>query len=386
MIRFTTAGESHGEGIIVILEGIPAGLTVNSEDIDLELVRRQKGYGRGQRMDIEADCVKIFSGLRYAKTIGSPITMYISNRDFKNWLYVMSTGSVDLDGTTLLKPRPGHADLAGLMKYGVSDFRDILERASARETATRVAAGAVCKMLLKEIGMSIMSYTIQIGNVLANMSSIKENDVRCKTEASCVRCPDASASREMVKLIKKAEREGDTLGGKVAIVVSNVPVGLGSHTQWDLKLDGRLAQSLISIQAVKAVEFGAGTKLASLFGSFSHDEIFYNKVKGFYRSTNMAGGIEGGISNGEPIVITCTMKAIPSLSKPLHSVNLVTKQSARAEAIRSDVCAVPAAGVVSEAAVAIELAKVLKEKFGGDSLEDMKNNISTYKERLKTLQ
>jgi len=385
MVRFTTAGESHGEGIFAILEGIPAGLTVNSEDIDLELARRQKGYGRGQRMNIETDCVKIFSGVRYAKTIGSPITMYISNRDFKNWLHIMSTGSVDLDGTTLLKPRPGHADLAGLMKYGVGDFRDILERASARETAARVAAGAVCKLLLKAFGISILSYTIQIGNVLANISSIKESDIRHKTEASCVRCPDVSASRRMVKLIKKTGRKGDTLGGKITIVVSNIPVGLGSHTQWDLKLDGRLAQSLISIQAIKAVEFGEGTKLASLFGSFSHDEIFYNKVKGFYRNTNMAGGIEGGMSNGEPLVITCTMKAIPSLSKPLHSVNLATKQFAKAEAIRSDVCAVPAAGIVAEAAVAIELAKALKEKFGGDSLEDMKNNVNIYKERLKTL-
>ncbi|MDR1784823.1 MAG: chorismate synthase [Endomicrobium sp.] len=385
MVRFTTAGESHGEGIFAILEGIPAGLTVNSEDIDLELARRQKGCGRGQRMNIETDCVKIFSGVRYAKTIGSPITMYISNRDFKNWLHIMSTGSVDLDGTTLLKPRPGHADLAGLMKYGVGDFRDILERASARETAARVAAGAVCKLLLKAFGISILSYTIQIGNVLANISSIKESDVRHRTEASYVRCPDVSASRRMVKLIKKAGRKGDTLGGKITIVVSNIPVGLGSHTQWDLKLDGRLAQSLISIQAIKAVEFGEGTKLASLFGSFSHDEIFYNKVKGFYRNTNMAGGIEGGMSNGEPLVITCTMKAIPSLSKSLHSVNLATKQSAKAEAIRSDVCAVPAAGIVAEAAVAIELAKALKEKFGGDSLEDMKNNVNIYKERLKTL-
>jgi len=385
MIRFTTAGESHGEGILVVLEGIPAGLTVNSEDVDLELARRQKGYGRGQRMHIETDSVKILSGMRYARTIGSPIAMYISNKDFKNWLHVMSPVSVDLDGTTLLKPRPGHADLAGLMKYGVNDFRDILERASARETAARVAAGAVCKMLLKEMGINIISYTLQIGNVSVDMSSIKEDDVWNNTETSYVRCPDAGASARMIKLIKKAGAKGDTLGGKVTVVAKNVPAGLGSHTQWDLKLDGRLAQSLISIQAIKAVEFGNGTKLASLFGSLSHDEIFYSEVKGFYRNTNMAGGIEGGMSNGEPIIVTCTMKAIPSLSKPLHSVNLVTKQPAKAEAIRSDVCAVPAAGIVAEAAVAIELAKALKEKFGGDCLEDMKKNINIYKDRLKTL-
>ncbi|MDR1511176.1 MAG: chorismate synthase [Endomicrobium sp.] len=385
MIRFTTAGESHGEGIFVILEGIPAGLTVNSKDIDLELARRQKGYGRGQRMNIETDCVKILSGVRYAKTVGSPITMYILNRDFKNWMHIMPTGLVDLDEMSLLKPRPGHADLTGLMKFGLSDFRDILERASARETATRVAAGAVCKLLLKAFEISVMSYTVQIGNVFANMSSIKESEVLCKTEASHVRCPDLSASEKMVKLIKNVGRKGDTLGGKITIVVNNVPVGLGSHTQWDLKLDGRLAQSLVSIQAIKAVEFGAGTGLAALLGSFSHDEIFYNKLKGFYRNTNMAGGIEGGISNGEPIVITCTMKAIPSLGKPLRSVNLATKQSAKSEIIRSDVCAVPAAGIVAEAAIAIELAKALKEKFGGDCLEDMKKNVNIYKERLKAL-
>jgi len=385
MIRFTTAGESHGEGILVVLEGVPAGLTVNSEDVDVELARRQKGYGRGQRMHIEADSVKILSGLRYARTIGSPITMYISNKDFKNWLHVMSPVSVDLDGTTLLRPRPGHADLPGLMKYGVSDFRDILERASARETASRVAAGAICKVLLKEFGISINSYTVQIGNVSAKISSVKEKDIWRDAEMSYVRCPDENASRKMINLIKKASARGDTLGGKVTVVAKNVPAGLGSHTQWDLKLDGRLAQSLISIQAIKAVEFGEGTKLASLFGSLSHDEIFYAKTKGFYRNTNMAGGIEGGMSNGEPIIVTCTMKPIPSLSKPLHSVNLATKQSAKAESIRSDVCAVPAAGIVAEAAIAIEIAKALKEKFGGDCLEDMKKNVNIYKERLKAL-
>jgi len=385
MIRFTTAGESHGEGILVILEGIPAGLTINSEDIDRELTKRQKGYGRGDRMQIESDLVKFLSGVRYARTIGSPITMYISNKDFKNWSRLMSPISVDLDGTALLKPRPGHADLAGLMKYGVDDFRDILERASARETAARVAAGAVCKVLLKEFEISVMSYTLQIGNIEAEMTSIGEDEIWQNTEKSYVRCPDLSASKRMIELIKKTNAKGDTLGGKVAIVAKNVPAGLGSHTQWDLKLDGRLAQSLISIQAIKAVEFGIGTKLASLFGSISHDEIFYSKTRGFYRNTNRAGGIEGGISNGESIVVTCTMKAIPSLARPLHSVNLATKQSAKAEIVRSDTCAVPAVGIVAENAVAVELAKAFKEKFGGDSLEDMKKNVNIYKERLKAL-
>jgi chorismate synthase len=385
MIRFTTAGESHGEGLFVIIEGLPAGLTINSEDIDVELMRRQKGYGRGERMHIETDTVKIFSGMRHTVLLGSPIAMYIANKDFKNWTKIMSPTSVYSKVMPLLRPRPGHADLPGLMKYGVNDFRDILERASARETAARVAAGAVCKALLKEFGISIVSYTSQIGDITADMSSVGEDKIWHDTEMSYVRCPDAKASKKMIQLIKKASEKGDTLGGKIVVVTKNVPAGLGSHTQWDLKLDGRLAQSLISIQAVKAVEFGEGTKLASLFGSLSHDEIFYDITRGFCRDTNRAGGIEGGMSNGEPIVVSCTMKAIPSLANPLHSVNLATKEAAEAEVIRSDVCAVPAVGVVAEAAVAVELAKALEEKFGGDSLKDIKKNVNMYKERIKVL-
>ncbi|MDR0401604.1 MAG: chorismate synthase [Endomicrobium sp.] len=392
MIRFVTAGESHGSGVFVIVEGIPAGLTVNQEDIDIELAKRQSGFGRGKRMNIEADHVTFLSGIRYAKTIGSPIAMCVSNKDSKNWTRTMSVKSIDFDKATILsKPRPGHADLAGLIKFGASDFRDILERASARETVARVAAGSICKLLLSEFKMKIMSYTVQIGTAVANITSVKKNDILRKTEKSSVRCPDDIASTKMVELIKIAEQNGDTLGGKFKIIVDNVPIGLGSHTQWDLKLDGRIAKSLISIQAIKAVEFGEGIELASLFGSISHDEIFYGKynnefkLKKFYRNTNMAGGIEGGISNGEPIVVTCTMKAIPSLKKPLQSVNLNTKQADKAEIVRSDVCAVPAAGVVAESAIAIEIAKALKEKFGGDCLDDMKKNINVYMERLKVL-
>jgi len=385
MIRFTTAGESHGRGLLVILEGIPAGLNINSEDIDVELARRQKGFGRGLRMKIETDSVKILSGLRHARSLGSPIALYVENKDWDNWKGIMSPVSVDLDGKILLKPRPGHADLAGLMKYGVDDFRDILERASARETAVRVAAGAVCKELLKEFGINIISYTLQIGNVAANMNSVPRDKIWHDTEMSYVRCPDAAASKKMIQAIKSAGSKGDTLGGKLVVVAQNVPVGLGSHTQWDLKLDGRISQSLMSIQAIKAVEFGNGTKLASTPGSLSHDEIFYNNKKGFYRNTNRAGGIEGGMSNGEPIEITCTMKAIPSLAKPLRSVNINTKKAEKAESVRSDVCAVPAAGVVAEAAVAFELARALKEKFGGDSIEDMKENFRTYISRIQVI-
>jgi len=385
MIRFTTAGESHGKGLVAILEGIPAGLTVNSEDIDVELARRQKGFGRGQRMRIETDVVKILSGLRFARTIGSPIALYIENKDWENWQNIMSPIGVDLDGKILLRPRPGHADLSGLMKYGSTDFRDILERASARETAARVAVGAVCKELLKEFGIKVISYTLQIGNVKADVSSIPTDKIWHNAEMSYVRCPDEAASKKMIQLIKKASKAGDTLGGKIGIRIENVPVGLGSHTQWDLKLDGRLAQGLISMQAIKAVEFGLGNKLAALPGSLAHDEIFYDGQKGFYRNTNRAGGIEGGMSNGEPIEITCTMKPIPSLARPLRSVNLETKKQAKAEAVRSDVCAVPAAGVVTEAIVAFEIAKALKEKFGGDNVEDMKKSVAAYKARIKAI-
>jgi len=385
MIRFSTAGESHGQGILAIIEGIPAGLNINTEDIDVDLARRQKGYGRGQRMKIETDHVTIVSGVRHARTLGSPITVYIINKDWDNWKSAMSPISVDLDGKRLLKPRPGHADLAGLTKYGVTDFRDILERASARETAARVAVGSICRELLKEFGINIYSYVEQIGTVSAKVVSIPKDKIQHETEMSFVRCPDKVASKKMIQIIKKAMLKGDTLGGKIKVVAENVPIGLGSHTQWDMKLDGKLAQSLMSIHAVKAVEFGMGTKFAGVFGSDAHDEIFYSKNKSFYRKTNRAGGTEGGISNGENIEISCTMKPIPSLVRPLRSVNLSSKKLEKAEAVRSDICAVPACGVVAEASVAVELAKAIKEKFGGDCLEDMKNNFRSYLDRIERI-
>ncbi len=385
MIRFTTAGESHGQAILAILEGIPSGLNINSEDIDVDLARRQKGYGRGNRMRIETDQVNILSGVRYARTLGSPITLLIYNKDWENWQAVMSPTSVDIDGKYLQKPRPGHADLVGLMKYGVNDFRDILERASARETAARVAVGAVCRELLKEFRINIYSYVTSIGKVSANLSTIDKKHIQHLTEMSFVRCPDKVASKKMIQAIKQASKNGDTLGGKFKIIAENVPIGLGSHTQWDLKLDGRLAQSLMSIQAIKAVEFGLGTDFSKVLGSLAHDEIFYSNKNGFYRTTNRAGGTEGGMSNGQDIEITCTMKPIPSLIKQLKSVNIHTKKPDKAEAVRSDVCAVPAAGVVGEAAVAYELARAMVEKFGGDSLEDMKKNYKSYISRIKGL-
>ena len=385
MLRFSTAGESHGQGIVAILEGIPAGLNINTEDIDVDLARRQKGYGRGQRMNIETDQVHILSGVRYAKSMGSPITLFIFNRDWENWQSVMSPTSVDIDGKHLKKPRPGHADLAGLMKYGVDDFRNILERASARETAARVAVGAVCRELLKEFGINIYSYVETIGKVSAKLSGIDKSKIQHLAEMSFVRCPDKVASKKMIQVIRQASSKGDTLGGKFKVIAENVPIGLGSHTQWDLKLDGRLAQSLMSIQAIKAVEIGIGTKFASTLGSASHDEIFYSNKKGFYRTTNRAGGTEGGMSNGENIEISCTMKPIPSLSRPLKSINIDTKKVEKAEAVRSDICAVPAAGIVGEAAVAFELARAMIEKFGGDCLEDMKNNYKNYVSRIQII-
>ena len=385
MLRFSTAGESHGQGLITILEGIPAGLNINTEDIDVDLARRQKGYGRGQRMNIETDQVHILSGVRYAKSMGSPITLFIFNKDWQNWQSVMSPTSVDIDDKHLKKPRPGHADLAGLMKYGVDDFRNILERASARETAARVAVGAVCRELLKEFGINIYSYVETIGKVSAKLSGIDKSQLQHLAEMSFVRCPDKVASKKMIQIIRQANSKGDTLGGKFKVIAENVPIGLGSHTQWDLKLDGRLAQSLMSIQAIKAVEIGLGTKFASTLGSASHDEIFYSNKKGFYRTTNRAGGTEGGMTNGENIEISCTMKPIPSLSKPLKSVNIDNKKAEKAEAVRSDVCAVPAAGVVGEAAVAFELARAMIDKFGGDCLEDMKNNYKNYISRIQII-
>jgi chorismate synthase len=386
MIKFSTAGESHGQKLITFLEGIPSGLSINIDDINLELARRQRGFGRGQRMNIETDRIEIISGVRHRRTLGTPIVMFIKNRDFQNWIPQMSPVLENKANDFLTNPRPGHADLAGLMKYGVKDFRDILERASARETAAKVAGGAVCKMFLKEFGIFINSYTEQIGGISIKNFEVKNNkNFWKKVEESCVRCPDINAEKKMAEHIKNIAKNGDTVGGKIVIIADNIPVGLGSHTQWDLKLDGKLAQSLIAIQAFKSIEFGIGTKFAGLPGSLSQDEIFYNDKKSFFRKTNRAGGIEGGISNGEPIVISCSMKPIPSLSKALKSVDIYTKKSVKAEAVRSDVCAVPAAGVVAEAAVAIELAKAVKEFFGGECMKDIKTNFANYIKRIKAV-
>ncbi|MCL2388893.1 MAG: chorismate synthase [Elusimicrobia bacterium] len=378
-MKFSTAGESHGRGLATIIEGIPAGLEIDIAAINADLFRRQQGYGRGARMAIESDKVEVISGIRHGKAMGSPICLLVKNKDFENWQDIMSAEATGFKSPLLSRPRPGHADLAGLIKYGTNDFRNILERASARETAVRVAAGAVFKALLKAFGINVLSFVNQTGAAKLNTASFKNiADLIKKAESSQVRCPDDKTSQKMISEIKRAALKGDTLGGQVTVMALGLPVGLGSHTQWDQKLDGRLAQSLMSVQAVKAVEVGAGTEYAGLAGSKAHDEIFYSKQKGFYRNTNNAGGIEGGISNGEALVVKATMKAIPSLTRPLKSVNIKTKKTEVAEAVRSDVSAVAACAVVCEAAVSFELARALKEKFGGDSIAEMLCNYKCY--------
>ena len=385
MLRFLTAGESHGKCLTAILEGIPAKLGLSEKDIDKELARRQSGYGRGKRMQIEQDKVEITSGVRLGKTLGSPITMVIKNRDWQNWRKLMAVAQAGKSvGESVTQLRPGHADLAGALKYGFDDIRDVLERASARETAARVAVGAVCKKLLGEFKIKIYSRTIQIGTVkdsgdfLPSPASVK------LIEASSVRCLCKDSTKKMTKLIDEARKKGDTLGGIFEIVVANVPVGLGTHIDWLLKLDGRLAQSLMSIQSVKGVEVGLGFEAARRFGSMVHDRIYYqrgssaNKGNKFYHKTNNAGGIEGGMSNGENIVLRTALKPISTLTEPLQSVDLITKKPVKATVERSDICVVPAAGVIGEAVVAFELARAMKEKFGGDSLNEMKRNYTSY--------
>ncbi len=382
-LRFLTSGESHGRGLIAILEGIPAGLSLESEDIDSELKRRQQGYGRGGRMKIEQDRAVLMSGVRWGKTIGSPISLLIENRDWKNWQEGMSSDS-EHEGSIppVTKPRPGHADLSGAMKYNHKDVRNLLERSSARETAARVAAGAVAKKFLSQFGIAIESCVVRIGSM--SMDECQINNIDCSSaDASPVRCPDEHTSQKMVELIDSAIQRGDTLGGTFKVIVKGVPAGLGSHIQWDKRLNARLMMAIGSIQAIKGVEIGIGFKASERFGSEVMDEIFHSDEAGYYRQTNNAGGIEGGISNGMPIVITAAMKPIPTLRKPLRSVDIISREAIEAAYERSDTCAVPAASVIAEAMAALCIADALLEKFGGDSIDETKRNFSAYKEYLK---
>lgn len=384
-LRFLTAGESHGRGLITLLEGIPSGLPLSTEDIDRELKRRQQGYGRGGRMKIEQDRAVIMSGVRWGKTIGSPLSLLIENRDWENWKEGMSSVA-DHEGSIapVTKSRPGHADLAGAMKYNHRDVRNILERSSARETAARVAAGAVAKKFLSEFGVTIGSYVVRIGSIaLSGQDKEESPDTFSCADASPVRCPDEETSKRMVALIDNAIQNDDTLGGIFKVVISGLPAGFGSHIQWDKRLNARLMMAVSSIQAIKGVEIGLGFKAAEKFGSEVMDEIFYSPAAGMFRKTNNAGGIEGGISNGMPIIIRAAMKPIPTLRKPLRSVDIVTKEAIEAAYERSDTCAVPAASVIAEMMAALCIADALLDKCGGDSIEETKRNFDAYEEYLK---
>ena len=384
IFRFLTSGESHGQCLNAIIEGVPSGITIDNEFINNELARRQVGYGRGGRMLIEKDTVKILSGVRHGKSIGSPICLEIENKDWTNWIIPMNSQVVDntdenlnlIESKKIINVRPGHADLAGALKYNHKDIRNILERSSARETTTRVAVGAVAKSILKEFNIEGLSCVTQIGSVKAEIP----NDifhVKNDIESSDLRTSDKVAYEKMKIEIDKAKAEGDTLGGSFKIVFKNVPVGLGSHVHWDRRIDGLLAQAVMSIQAVKSVEIGLGSQVAETLGSKTHDEIFIENGQ-YVRKTNNAGGVESGITNGEDIVITASMKAIPTMRKPLNSIAIDKKEVVQAHFERSDTCAVAACAVVAEAMVAIVLADAILEKFSHDSIDEMKINYQNY--------
>ena len=394
-LRYLTAGESHGKALIGILEGIPSGLSLSAEDINRDLGRRQMGYGRGGRMKIESDHAEILSGVRWGKTIGSPITLLIENKDYRNWLKGMSPYAED-DGSipAVTRPRPGHADLTGAIKYYHHDMRNVLERSSARETAVRVALGAVAKKFLQAFHITIGSFVIQIGTIRvkglrdkgvkgSSESSRTLESIFKKAEKSPVRCPDEQAAKKMTTLIDRIMKSGDSLGGVFEVFATGVPAGLGSYIQWDRRLDGRLAQALMSIQAIKGVEAGLGFEMSKRSGSEVMDEIFYSHHYGYYRKTNNAGGMEGGMTDGMPIILRAAMKPIPTLRRPLRSIDITTKKPVEAAYERSDICAVPAAGVIGEAMVALTITEAFLEKFGGDSMKEIQKNYDSYVRHIK---
>ncbi len=377
MLRYLTAGESHGKGLVGILEGLPSNVSIDIREIDKDLGRRQKGFGRGSRMKIERDSIEILSGIRDGKTLGSPVSFIIRNRDYANWESYMDPAVADQQSKRITGPRPGHADLAGVLKYGFSDIRNVLERSSARETAVRVAIGSIARQLLKNFDIGVFSHVTSIGNVTLE-ESIRDTGRIGRADASEVRCVDKTVEKQMIQAINEAKEEGDSLGGIFEIHITGVPAGLGSYVQWDRKLDAKLAYALMSIQGFKGVEIGCGFDNARRKGSSVHDEIFYDKDVGFYRKTNRAGGIEGGMSNGETIIVRCAMKPIPTLYKPLRSVDIDSKESLCAAVERSDTCAVPAASVVGEMVAATVIAGEFLRKFGGDSLEEIKSRWERY--------
>ncbi|KSU85305.1 chorismate synthase [Fictibacillus enclensis] len=385
-MRYLTAGESHGPQLTTILEGVPSGLPLTAQAINEELSRRQKGHGRGRRMQIEKDQAIINSGVRHGYTLGSPITLAVENRDFKHWTKIMGAEPLEDDSEEvkrqITRPRPGHADLNGAIKYNHRDMRNVLERSSARETTVRVAAGAVAKQLLKELGIQVGGHVIEIGGVVAEkMDYDTLNDLQERTEASPVRCLDEEAGLKMMKAIDEAKENGDSIGGIVEVIVEGMPIGVGSYVHYDRKLDAKLAAAVMSINAFKGVEIGIGFEAAHKPGSLVHDEITWNKEEGYSRKTNNAGGFEGGMTTGMPVVVRGVMKPIPTLYKPLQSVDIDSKEAFQASIERSDSCAVPAASVVAEAVVAWELAAALVEQFGADNIERMKENIARHNQQ-----
>jgi len=370
MFRFLTAGESHGQGLIGVIEGFPSNVNIDIDEINKDLARRQQGYGRGDRMKIESDKIEIISGIRGGKTLGSPIAFMIKNKDYENWKEFMNPINVDMEGRKVTEARPGHADLTGALKYGFTDIRNVLERSSARETATRVAMGSLAKQLMKVFNIEVYSHVISIGSV-GIKKNIHEIEKIKLAETSEVRCCDEKLEKLMKEEIRNAKEEGNSLGGIFEIHIKGVPAGLGSYVQWDRKLDAMLSYALMSIQAIKGVEIGYAFENATKLGSLVHDEIFYDKNKGYYRDSNNAGGIEGGMSNGENIVIRCAMKPIPTLYKPLRTIDIISKEEVLATVERSDTCAVPAASIVGEMVAITVIAQEFLKKYRGDSLEEI---------------
>jgi chorismate synthase len=382
-LRFTTAGESHGPGLTAVVEGLPAGLELRPDDLNRDLARRQLGHGRGGRMKIERDRAEVTAGLRHGRTLGSPVAVWIENRDFQNWEERMNPWPVEGEVDEVHLPRPGHADLAGVQKFGFTDVRNVLERASARETAARVAAGALAKALLWEFGVRVHSHVLRIGSVTAPEPDDLEPDHFAAVDESPVRCLDAAASEAMVAEIDAARKANESLGGTYEVIAFGLIPGLGSHVSWEERLDGRLAAAIMSIQAMKGVGIGDGFDLAGRVGSHAHDEIFWTRERGFHRETNRAGGLEGGMTTGSPLVVRGAMKPLPTLTKPLRSVDVATKEPAQALRERTDSCTVPAAAVVAEAMVALVLGAAYRDKLGGDHLDDMRGALQAYEERIE---
>jgi chorismate synthase len=381
-LKFTTAGESHGPGLVAIVEGLPAGLELDRAALDRDMARRQLGHGRGGRMKIESDSIEIRSGVRHGRTLGSPIAVLVANRDYPNWEERMNPWPVDADVEESHLPRPGHADLAGALKFGHSDVRNVLERASARETAARVAAGSIAKAFLSAVGVSVFSHVIQIASVTAPDPGDLGPEDFAGVDDSPVRVLDAEVAGAMVAEIDRLRKENESLGGKFEVRAFGLVPGIGSHVSWSERLDGRLAQAICSIQSVKGVSLGEGWDVAGRPGSEAHDEIFWSEERGWYRETNRAGGLEGGMANGEPLVVQAAIKPISTLTRPLRSVDTETKEPAQAMRERTDSTVVPAAAVVAEAMVALVVAAAYREKFGGDHIDDVLSALAAYKERI----